>query len=54
MSSSKKMDTANQRDQAIEYYNELKKSEKLDPIDKKLFAMVDKRFHNFKKYFKNI
>ena len=53
MSNSKKIGTISQRDQAIEYYNELKKSENLDPIDKKLFAMVDKRFHSFKKYFKN-
>ena len=47
----KKIKTQIQVQQAFDYYQELEKGKEMDPIDKKLFNMVDKRFKTFQKYF---
>ena len=38
--------------QAFNYYLEIEKKKELDPVDKKLFFLVDKKFRTYKKYFK--
>ena len=48
----KKISSKVQVEKAFEYYKELEKEKEMDPIDLKLFHLVDKRFKTFQKYFK--
>ena len=47
-------DLRDKMEQAFDYYLELEKKQVMDPIDKKLFDLVDRRFKIYKKHFHDV
>ena len=51
--SPRKVSLKSQMNEAFSYYQELENMDVLDPVDKKLFVMVERRIKAYKKYFQN-